>query len=434
MIKNREIEKLKFIISKEKKAINELGKSFYVKIPSQKEREMVLKYRKELQIYLKKINIDFKKTLRNVSLFRPLILRKQEKSKVKPIKIAEKKVEYKEPKKPAIIISAEANGLEKETLKRLKKKEKKKEIKRDAKPSMYISFANRMFYKISNNLASEPFLRTLKRDLVKTNIRCLFTTYLALMLFTTLVAFVASIFIFIFFLFFNLGANAPITTMVETSFLDRFIKTFWVLFLIPSATFIFMYFYPSMEKKSLEAKINQELPFATIHMAAISGSMVEPSKIFSIIISTKEYPAMEKELIKLINEINVHGKDLVTALKTTAFNGPSSRLSELFNGLATTINSGGDLPDFFDKRAESLLFDHRLEKEKVTKASETFMDIYISVVIAAPMILMLLLIMMKVSGLGLSLSTGMISLIMVLSVSVINIVFLAFLYLKQPKE
>ena len=61
------------------------------------------------------------------------------------------------------------------------------------------------------------------------------------------------------------------------------------------------------------------------------------------------------------------------------------------------------------------------------------MDIYISAVIAAPMILMLLLMMMRISGLGISLSTGMISLIMILAVSLINILFLAFLHIKQPE-
>ncbi len=193
-----------------------------------------------------------------------------------------------------------------------------------------------------------------------------------------------------------------------------------------------MYFYPSLEKKSIESRINQELPFATIHMSSIAGSMIEPSKIFSIIMMTKEYPNLEKEFTKLLNEINIYGYDFVTALKNVAKNSPSQKLAELFNGLATTITSGGNLSEFFDKRASSLLFDYRLEREKQTKSAETFMDIYISVVIAAPMILMLLLMMMKISGLGIALSTSMITLIMIIAVSFINVVFLVFLHLKQP--
>jgi len=194
-----------------------------------------------------------------------------------------------------------------------------------------------------------------------------------------------------------------------------------------------MYFYPSIEKNVLEGRIDSELPFATIHMAAISGSLIEPVKVFSIVSSTKEYPNLEKEFNKLLNEINVYGYDIVTALKNLALNCPSSKLAELFNGLATTITSGGDLYDFFEKRSQTLLFEYRLDKEKRTKAAETFMDIYISVVIAAPMILMLLLMMMKVSGMGVGLSTGMITFLVVGGISVINIFFLIFLQLKSPE-
>lgn len=168
-------------------------------------------------------------------------------------------------------------------------------------------------------------------------------------------------------------------------------------------------------------------------MAAISGSMIDPSKIFNIIISTKEYPYLSKEFTKVINEINIYGYNFVSALRNAAFNSPSKKLSELFSGLATTINSGGDLPEFFDERSKTLLFEHKLEREKYTKAAETFMDIYISVVIAAPMILMLLLMMMKVSGLGLSFSTSTITLMMVLGVTVINIFFITFLHMKKTE-
>ena len=237
----------------------------------------------------------------------------------------------------------------------------------------------------------------------------------------------------LFFLVFNIGALPPFITFVEEPLAMRLLKVVWLMVAVPGATMLLSYFYPALEKKSIESRINQELPFAVVHMSSISSSMIEPSKIFQIIISTREYPFLEKEFIKIQNEINVYGYDLVTALRNRSYNSPSKKLSELFNGLATTITSGGGLPDFFDKRAASLLFDHRLEKEKQTKASETFMDIYISAVIAAPMILMLVLMMMRISGLGISLSTGMISLIMVLAVSLINILFLAFLHLKQPE-
>ena len=323
-------------------------------------------------------------------------------------------------------------NLERQTLKRIRKREEKLEIKKIKKASSYVKFSSNLFSKVSRELEKKSMFIQLKRDLIKANLQFIPASYISVILFTTLLSFIFSIFVFIFFLFFNVGAELPIITLVKGDLLNRFLKVFWIMFAIPLVTFLFMYFYPSMEKKSAEDRINQELPFATIHMAAISGSMIDPSNIFKIIISTGDYEYLEREFTKLINEINVYGYDLVSALRRSAFNSPSRKLSDLFNGLATTITSGGNLPEFFEKRSQSLLFEYRLEREKYTRSAETFMDIYISVVIAAPMILMLLLIMMSVSGLGTSLGPNMIALIMILGVSLINILFLTFLNLRQP--
>ncbi len=71
-------------------------------------------------------------------------------------------------------------------------------------------------------------------------------------------------------------------------------------------------------------------------------------------------------------------------------------------GISITVNSGGDINKFFTKRSQSLLLEYRLEREKYAKGIETLMDIYISIVIAAPMILLLLLIMISVSGIDIA--------------------------------
>lgn len=324
--------------------------------------------------------------------------------------------------------------IEKDTLKRLKRKDEEEKIekKKIKKPSVYIGYANKLFSDFSADLVKKYGFRELQADLMKSNMNFLLRSYLSVMILTTLISFFVAIFLVIFFLFFNLQATLPIVTLSTENFALRFLKVFWMIFVIPVATLFFMYFYPSLEKDSVGKKIDLELPFATINMAAISGSLIDPTKMFNIIISTGEYPYLEREFTKLLNSVNVLGQDFISALRNSGFNTASRKLSELFNGLATTINSGGDLPKFFSERAETMLFEYNLEREKSTKAAETFMDIYISVVIAAPMILMLLLMMMRISGLGIPLSTGAITLIMILGVVGINIAFLIFLQIKQP--
>ena len=328
----------------------------------------------------------------------------------------------------------EFSAIEKETLKRLKKKEEKIIEKKAKKPSSYVKNASKMFADYARKLIKKGYFKSLEKDLIRANLEYVLAGYISLIFYTALWSILVGGILTAFFLFFNISSKLPIITFVTDNILSRFLKVFWILFIIPAITFLAMYFYPSLEKRSEEMKINRELPFAVIHMAAISGSMIDPTKIFKIIIETHEYPAISREFTKLLNQINIYGYDLIGGLRNMAFNSPSRKLADLFNSLATAITSGGDLPDFFDKRANSLLFEHRLEKEKEAKAAETFMDIYISVVIAAPMILMLLLMMLKIGGLGIGLSTGTITLTMILGVVVINIFFLTFLHLKQPGE
>ncbi len=389
---------------------------------SEAEKRMLSSQIKSLEGSLKKQSQKVVDSVKNISVSKPLI---QEKVSFQIQKSDMEK--FPEMKKEKI------SDLEKMALKRMKKKEKKVIKKKEKKPSTYVKLASSLFYNTSMKLLNKGKFDMLRRDLIRANLEFVPATYLSVMFFTTLVAFIASIFIAVFFLFFSLVVSPPFIILVEQSLGERFLMVFWIVFAIPSVVFLFAYFYPAMEKKSTEARINQELPFATIHMSSISSSLIEPSKIFGIIISTGEYSFLEKEFTKLLNEVNIYGYDLVTALRNMAFNSPSRKLADLYNGVATTINSGGDLPEFFDKRAQTLLFEHRLEREKHSKAAETFMDIYISVVIAAPMILMLLLMMMRISGLGLSFSTNMITLVMVLGVSLMNIIFLAFLQVKQPE-
>ena len=451
MTDNLLIQKLGKNILREKKIVGELISLFnHLKnTDNPEEKRMVSSQITILKKALQKTGQEVINSAEKISLFKPLYPGQKTRPPIpaKPASISAVPAKPSSltpavPAKPLISQQAlpkkdkkfKPTSLEKLTLQRIKKKEKKIVEKKEKKPSRYIKISSKFFYNTSMSFINKGMFRKLKRDLIKSNIEFVPATYISVIFFTTIVSVIASLFITLFFLFFNLSALPPFITSIEESIGIRFLKIFWILFVIPATTFLFVYIYPSLEKKSLETKINRELPFAVIHMSSIAGSMIEPSKIFNIIISTKEYPNLEKEFIKLQNEINIYGYDLVTALRNRSFNSPSRKLADLFNGLATTITSGGNLPEFFKERSQSLLFEHRLEMEKQLKTAETLMDIYISVVIAAPMVLMLVLMMMRISGLGIALSPSMISLVMILAVTLVNIFFLTFLHIRQPKS
>jgi len=320
-------------------------------------------------------------------------------------------------------------------IKKLKRKKKVKDEEKFAEFKAargYLKLANRFFLDTSIRLIKKGKFKSLLGQIKKSNIDILFEAYIAMILFSVFLSIFAGIFLMIFLVFFEVGFLFPFISFYDGNYLLRLGKVSWVILAVPLGTFLLLYFYPSSEQKSLEKRINQELPFAVIHMSAISGSGIEPSEIFKIITLNKEYPYLRREVRKILNQINLYGYDLVTALNNASMSAPSKKLSELFSGLSTTMTSGASLSEFFEKRAESLLISYRLEREKYTRLAETFMDIYISVVIAAPMILLLLLIMLSITGSDTGFSPGQTSLLVVGAVALLNIVFLWFLQIKQP--
>ena len=295
----------------------------------------------------------------------------------------------------------------------LKKKRKDQQIVVN-KPSSFARTSNKLFAKYSDKLS--PYFSSLSQDLKKSNSRFLTSTYLSISMFIISIVFVSSLVLFL-----TLG------------FLFNLFNWIWVPFILTFATIIFLYLYPTMEKGSVKNNITQELPFATIHMAAIASSNIEPSRIFRIIASSPEYPFIARELRKLVNQVDIYGYDLVNALKNSAKQTSNKRLADLFIGLATTISSGGDLKNYLEKKAENYLVDYKLERQRYSSVAETFMDIYISILIAAPLILMTLLVIMNITGLQVGLSFSLILFLSIAAIILVNILFMIFLEIKQPK-
>ena len=321
-------------------------------------------------------------------------------------------------------------SISEDLLKRIKKAGlvKKEDDEATIKPRIYIKMANSLFLKQSMDLIKKGHFKPLAMSLRRANIEVLLSSYVSAIFFSVLISIFLSLFIWIFFILFQFNIDSTfLFSFVTEENLTRAFKFIWLPIAIPIITFLAVYNYPNSERESLARKIEQELPFAVIHMSSISGSGIEPTEIFKIIGTSSEYPVLRREIRKVLNQINLYGYDLVTSLHSVSKTTPSPRLAELLSGLAVTITSGGELSRFFEKRAESLLLTYRLDREKYTKTAETFMDLYISIVIAAPMILMVLTIMMQISSVGEVFSP----LTVVLIVSLINILFLVFLTLKQ---
>jgi pilus assembly protein TadC len=378
---------------------------------------------KNLLLQLKVLNNSIPDLLKNISFYKKISDSSTENKSL--IKVSYLNNLSNEEEKINLIVNKKEEGkllkslsAENTLYKKIKSEEKEEgDTSSPKRHSGFTALSNSIFKNISPRLANGEFFSFIRTDLRKISSPFIITSYISMTLFGTMIGLIAGILIFL--IAFVMGA---------------WIFGLSLLVALPVIIFLLFYQFPASQRKALEKEINQELPFLTIYMSAISGSGIEPSKMFGILSTSKDYPFSSREIRKLNNYINFYGYDAVSALKMASKNCPSEKLSLVFDGLATTISSGGRLTEFLDKHSETLLFDYRLEREKYTRVAETFLNIYISVLIAAPMILMLLFILMSLTGFGsIALSPGNLTILMIMIISFLNIGFLLLLNSKQPK-
>jgi len=311
--------------------------------------------------------------------------------------------------------------------KTLKASKKEKEKEKEKKPlkaaykkiSPFAALSSKIFSSLSLRISKYHF-GGLQKSLRKANMPFLLGSYISIMLFSVLIALVVGILGSIIITFLLSPQNLPMALVRNVS----------LSLLLPLIVFLIFLVYPSSEAASTKNKIENELPFVVMHMAAISGAGVEPSRVFKIIALGKEYPSISKEATKIINQVNFYGYDLVTALRETAKTAPSEKLADILNGMATTIVTGGNLHSYLDKNAIDMLHDYKLRREKYVAVSGTYADVYTGLLIAAPLIFMLLLTLINV--IGIEMSTLTLGIIGIGAIIALNIGFIIFLQISQP--
>lgn len=302
----------------------------------------------------------------------------------------------------------------------LKQKEKKEKLEEIEKPNFFISLANSIFGNFSINLAKKSFFKKYNLDLKKANIPLLLSSYLSLIFFITLIFFIVSI---LFSIFISLGSSIFII-----------LRNIFFAFLFTFLIFLILFFYPKIEIKNIERKIDAELPFAALYMAAIAGSGVPPVKVFNLISESKEYKEISKQIRKITNKINFFGMDLVTAIKESVNLIPNKNLVEMLNGLATNIVTGGDLKEYFNEEAKKFLTNYKVSREKFSISAGVYADVYTGVLITAPMIFMLLLFFIGLipgATIG-GLSVNQIAILGIIGIILLNIIFIIYLQIVTP--
>jgi len=233
----------------------------------------------------------------------------------------------------------------------------------------------------------ENLFYDLQEDLDKSDLNFLFRTYLSQIIVLTAMTFIGITLV-----------TATVMLIIDINFLLSLVLMIVVPIGLTSVFFVLFYKYPSMNASSRAKNIEKNLPFALNQMSAVAMSGVSPSKMFKLLQNFDEYGELSKESAKIINKVELFGSDVTTALSETAQETPSEEFKEVLYGMVSTIDTGGNLKEFLDQRAESALFDYKLKRKEQIERLSTFASFYTALLIVAPLFLVVILTVMNIVG------------------------------------
>ncbi|MBW3012521.1 type II secretion system F family protein [Candidatus Woesearchaeota archaeon] len=294
------------------------------------------------------------------------------------------------------------------------------------KPSLVGTIANKYFRKIGDYMTAkypDSFSRLFKA-LRYANMKVLSNTYVDIILLVTWL-----VFMFSFLIIFLIG-------FVNPNVFTLFIRPLVIALLLSVIAFIVAYAYPYIKADQRRKLIEANLPFAINHMAAVATSGLPPFMMFKIVSQSKEYSEIGVELKRLVEYIDFFGYDLTTAMQVVSNSSPSREFKEFLDGAIATLTSGGDFDYFLKEKSDQAMFAYRLRKEKYNETISTYSDIYMGVMIVAPVFFIAILSLVSILGgtiLGLNVNTIVVFGTYAL-IPMLNILFLLYLEVTQPVD
>lgn len=256
------------------------------------------------------------------------------------------------------------------------------------------------------------------------NMKVLLKMWVSMLFFTTFLSFLISL----------VSIYIILTYAIAVEF---YIYIFSIIFFpvfVASIIFIVFYLYPVQRENSRQKSIENNLPFAITHMAAIASSGIPTEFMFELLTSFKEYGEVTEDSKLIMRNIKTFGMSSVDSLKDIAERTPSQNFREILLGIVSTTESGGNMVEYLREMADKALFDYRIKREKYLKTLSTYADIYTALLVAAPLMMLSLLATMSIIGgsiMGLTINEVMLLITWVL-LPVLNIGFLTFIHVTYP--
>jgi len=288
------------------------------------------------------------------------------------------------------------------------------------------SYLTTVSYRLFGRITSRFTFTAFKQIYQKSGTARFYESYMALMLFASLVTFVSA---------FAIGALLHHFLFNLTLF-QYFIAVLTFSCVISLTIPIIFIVYPLYRRSQRGKEIDANLVYTTGYMGVLSAGGISIERIFERVTQVERHPPIKDLAKRLIANIKMLGLDVTSSLADITLRSPSETFSKLLIGITNTVKTSGDLKNLLTFETKSLLHAKREQLKKTLGTLISLGEIYIAAMVMGPIVFIVMITILSVMGnvaFGLS-PVDQLNLLVFFGLPTISTIFIIILNGVLPEE
>jgi len=207
-----------------------------------------------------------------------------------------------------------------------------------------------------------------------------------------------------------------------------------MIFLIPFPFYIMAGFLvmPMSKASDRSAGLEREMPFASAYISVMASGGIAPYTSFKRLTEVELMPAMRGEAREIVKDVEVFGRDPLSALEQAAKKNPLDTFRDFLSGYASTVIIGGDIGHFLERKAEEIFKTRALRVKAAAERLGMLLETFIIVMVMMSLCFYILFSVDSIYSVGVTIYSGII-LYTYLFTPLLSLMFIYLAHSMQPK-
>jgi flagellar protein FlaJ len=206
------------------------------------------------------------------------------------------------------------------------------------------------------------------------------------------------------------------------------------IFLIPFPFYVMAGFLliPMSKASDRATGLEREMPFASAYITVMASGGIAPYASFKRMTDVELMPAMRGEAREIVKDVEIFGRDPLTALEQAARKNPLDVFRDFLSGYASTVIIGGDIGHFLERKAEEIFKTRALRVKAAAERLGMLLETFIIVMVMMSLCFYILFSVDSIYSTGASIYSGII-LYTYLFTPLLSVMFIYLAHSMQPK-